>query len=84
MGQVREIVIEYHHQPGLPRTLHKILELLHRQGFEYLINDFDAETNIGSCPPFHLGPESRYYLLVYARRNDGTGRVSADSGYDSK
>lgn len=84
LGQVREMVIEYHHQPGLPRTLHKILELLHRQGFEYLINDFDSETNIGSCPPFHLGPESRYYLLVYARRNDGTGRISADYGYDGK
>ena len=84
LSQVREMVIEYHHEPGLPRTLHKLLELLHRQGFEYLINDLDSETNIGSCPPFRLGPESRYYLLVYARRNDGTDRVSTDTGYDGK
>jgi hypothetical protein len=68
LRQVREMVIEYHHLPGLPRTLHKILELLHRQGFEYLINDFDAETNSGVRPPFRLTPESRYFLLIYARR----------------
>jgi len=59
---VREMVIEYHHLPGLQRTLHKILELLHCQGFEYLINDFDSETNSGVRPPFHLNPNSRYYL----------------------
>lgn len=68
--QVREMVIEYHHLPGLPRTLHKILELLHRQGFEYLINDFDSETSSAVHPPFHLNPDSRYYLLIYAQKRD--------------
>jgi hypothetical protein len=62
------MVIEYHHLPGLPRTLHHILDLLDRQGFEYLINDFDSETNGGVQPPFHLTPESRYFLLLYAKR----------------
>lgn len=70
LRQVREMVIEYHHLPGLPRTLHKTLELLHGQGFECLINDFDSETNPGVCPPFQLMPETRYYLLIYARRLD--------------
>ncbi len=70
LRQVREMVIEYHHQPGLPRTLHSILELLHRHGFEYLVNDFDAQTNAGVCPPFKLTPESSYYLLIYAKRMD--------------
>lgn len=42
------MVIEYHHLPGIPRTLHRILELLHRSGFECLLNDFDAELN-GVC-----------------------------------
>jgi FkbM family methyltransferase len=65
---VREMVVEYHHLPGLPRTLHKILELLHSLGFEYLINDFDSETNSAVRPPFRLSPESRYYLLIYARQ----------------
>jgi FkbM family methyltransferase len=71
--QVREMVIEYHHLPGLPRTLHRILALLDRQGFEFLINDFDAITNPGSLPPFRLEPASRYFLLVYARRLRSVG-----------
>jgi FkbM family methyltransferase len=65
---VNEMVIEYHHLPGLPRTLHNILSLLDRQGFEYLVNDFDSETNGGVQPPFRLAPDSRYFLLIYARR----------------
>jgi FkbM family methyltransferase len=67
---VRQMVIEYHHLPGLPRTLHQILAFLHDQGFEYLINDFDSETNSAVRPPFQLSPETRYYLLIYARRLD--------------
>jgi hypothetical protein len=66
--QVREIIIEYHHLPGLPRTLHEILGLLHRNGFEYLINDFDSSINPGTQPPFRLQPDSRYFLLIYGRR----------------
>ena len=70
LRQVREMVIEYHHLPNLPRTLHDILALLHRQGFEYLVNDFDSETNGGVAPPFHLTPATCYFLLVYAKRID--------------
>jgi len=69
LSNVNAMVIEYHHLPGLPRTLHKILELLHRQGFEYLVNDFDLETNPAAEPPFCLNPASRYCLLVYAQRH---------------
>jgi FkbM family methyltransferase len=68
LDRVKEMVIEYHHLPGLPRTLHKILEILDRQGFEYLINDFDAETNGSVAPPFKLAPKSRYFLLIYAKK----------------
>jgi FkbM family methyltransferase len=74
---VKEMVIEYHHLPGLPRTLHNILDLLDRQGFEYLVNDFDSETNGGVQPPFRLAPESRYFLLIYGRR---TGAPSKGHG----
>jgi FkbM family methyltransferase len=70
LRQIKEMIIEYHHLPGLPRSLHDILQLLHRQGFEYLINDFDSETNGGVQPPFRLTPESRYFLLIYAKRLD--------------
>jgi Methyltransferase FkbM domain len=70
LRQIREMVIEYHHLPKLSRSLRQILILLHRQGFEYLINDFDSETNGGVQPPFRLTPESHYFLLVYAKRTD--------------
>jgi FkbM family methyltransferase len=70
LRQIREMIIEYHHLPGLPRSLHEILQILHRQGFEYLINDFDSDTNGGVQPPFRLFPESRYFLLIYAKRMD--------------
>lgn len=70
LRNVREMIIEYHHLPGLPRTLHEILTILHQQGFEYLIYDFDAQTNPGSQPPFRLGPDSRMFLLIYAKRID--------------
>ena len=63
---VREMVVEYHHFPGVPRTLHKILDLLDRQGFEYLINDFCDWDALQ--PPFELTRDSRYCLLVYAKR----------------
>ena len=68
LRNIEAMVIEYHHLPGLPRTLHKILALLDRKGFEYLINHFDYENNPGLRPPFHLTPRSRYYLLIYGKR----------------
>ena len=80
LRQVREMVIEYHHLPGLPRTLHRILELLHRQGLEYLINSFDSKTNPGVGTPFCLYPNSRYYLLIYSRRID---RIAAPGGTEN-
>jgi FkbM family methyltransferase len=68
LPNVSELVIEYHHQPGLPRSLHGILGLLHDAGFEYLLHDFDVRTNAGSHPPFELSGDSRFYLLIYATR----------------
>ena len=68
LRKVRELLIEYHHLPGLPRTLHDILGILHRNGFEYLLYDFDRETNPAAQPPFRLSPETRMFLLIYARR----------------
>ena len=70
LRKIRCMVVEYHHLPGWPRTLHRILELLDRHGFGYLIHDFDAETNPHVQPPFQLGSQTRYYLLIYAQRKD--------------
>jgi FkbM family methyltransferase len=70
LKNVGQMVIEYHHLPGLPRTLHMLLALLHRNGFEYLVNSFDSETSPNGRPPFRLTAETRHFLLVYARRLD--------------
>jgi FkbM family methyltransferase len=70
LRQVRELILEYHHLPGLPRRLHQILALLHGSGFDYLVNDFDGLTNPAVQPPFELTADTRYYLLVYARRRE--------------
>lgn len=65
---VAQLVLEYHGFPELGDRLHLILDLLHRHGFRYMIHDFDAQTNAASKPPFHLDAETRYFLLVAARR----------------
>jgi FkbM family methyltransferase len=70
IGNVRELIVEYHHLPGLRRSLHEILSLLHENGFEYIINSFDHDSSPGAQPPFHLESNSMYYLLVYAKRLD--------------
>lgn len=70
LRRIDQMVIEYHHLPGLPRTLHKILALLDELGFEYLINDFDRVTNPHAHPPFRLTPRTSYYLLIFAQRMD--------------
>jgi FkbM family methyltransferase len=65
---VKQMVIEYHHLPGLPRTLHKILELLNRHGFEYVVSDFDLPTYGNLRPPMQLDGSTRYYRHVFASR----------------
>jgi len=68
LRQVREMAIEYHHLPGLPRTLHKILSLLDKLGFEYVVSDFDLETYSGAKPPIVLNEKTSYFRHIYARQ----------------
>jgi len=68
LRNVKELVIEYHNWPGEEQRLGKILELLASQGFQYLVHDFDAETNGATKPPFHINPKTTWFCLVYARR----------------
>lgn len=70
LRNIREMVIEYHHLPGLPRTLHKILDLLHKQNFEYAVSDFGYDTYARPRPPVTLRPETCYYRHIYACRMD--------------
>lgn len=65
---VNELCLEYHGFPEIGQRLHRILALLDRNGFRYLIHDFDKETNPATKPPFSISPKSRFYLLIYAKR----------------
>jgi FkbM family methyltransferase len=67
LSHVRRMVLEYHHQEGA-RPLHEILALIDGEGFDYLIHDFDAQTNPWTKPPFRLGHDSRYFLLIFAQQ----------------
>lgn len=67
---VREMNIQYHHLPGLPRTLSKILCLLDRQNFEYVVSDFGLDLYGRARPPVSLDREARHYRQIYARRRE--------------
>jgi len=64
----RNIVFEYHHVPGQDASLHEILDLLHRNGFLYAVNDFGPLISPGLQPPLEITAETKYYLLVFASR----------------
>jgi FkbM family methyltransferase len=65
---IKEMVIGYHGFPELGQNLHQILTILDRAGFRYMIHDFDAETNPFTKPPFKLRENTRFYLLVHAKK----------------
>lgn len=64
---VQHIVLEYHGWPNRPQYLGAILETLDRNGFRYLVHDFDKETNPATKPPFYVEPATLWFSLVYAR-----------------
>jgi len=68
LRHIRELILEYHGWAGAPQGLGAILELLDRNGFRYLVHDFDAETGRASKPPFRLTPRKTWFCLVYALR----------------
>jgi FkbM family methyltransferase len=70
LRNIDEIVLEYHGWPGQPQRLGQLLVLLEREGYRYLLHDFDAETCSASKPPFHLRRGTTWFCLVYARRDD--------------
>lgn len=65
---INELVIEYHGFKEAGQNLHEILGILDRAGFRYMIHDFDNETNNVSKPPFHLDEDTRFFLLIYAKK----------------
>jgi hypothetical protein len=68
LSQVRELVMEYHGWPIGEQRLGPILELLDKNGFRYLVHDFDSETGFATKPPFSWDDGKTWYCLVYAKR----------------
>jgi FkbM family methyltransferase len=71
LRNVRELVVEYHGWAAGEQRLGELLALLDREGFRYLVHDFDAETCASSKPPFRLTSDTTWFCLVYARQKDG-------------
>ena len=68
MSNIKEIALEYHGFAGKKQELGDILNLLDRNGFRYLVHDFDAETTTANKPPFKIQPDTTWFCLVYAKR----------------
>lgn len=70
LGNVRQMVVEYHGWAGKPQRLGDLLNLLDRQGFRYFVHDFDTETCSITKPPFKHRPRADWFCLVHAQRPD--------------
>src|SRR4051812_10056034 len=70
LRNVQQLVIEYHGWPDSRQRLGPILSLLDAQGFRYLLNHFDYATNGAVRPPFSVARDTRWFALVYAKRQD--------------
>jgi len=70
LQNIRQMVIEYHGWPGEKQKLGDILQLLERNGYRYLLHDFDPETCSASKPPFRMTEKTTWFCLIYATRGD--------------
>jgi FkbM family methyltransferase len=68
LTNVRKLVVEYHGWRQGPQQLGDLLNVLDRQGFRYLLHDFDTESCGTSKPPFRLRARAPWFCLVYAER----------------
>ena len=69
LGQVDQVLIEYHGFAELPQSLHRILARLDQHGLTYVVSHF-GERNWLGVPPRRLDRRFCYFLLVYGRRLD--------------
>jgi len=70
LRNVRRLVLEYHGWTDSPQNLGDILNLLDREGYRYLIHDFDVETGPATKPPFEFRPGRPWFCLVYAEATE--------------
>ncbi len=77
LASVREMVVVHQSNPEQEQDLGKVLELLAKHGFRYMIHDFDAQTCSASKPPFRMKSGTRWSCLIYARRIGNTASPAA-------
>jgi FkbM family methyltransferase len=68
--RIHQMNIEYHRLPGVPCTLHAILDLLHRNGFTYVVSDFGIAMYGSARPPANVDPDTMYWRQIFARQID--------------
>lgn len=64
LNLINEIIIEYHCFNNLEQNLHKILAILDKNGFKYLITDIPC---FKVKKPFVLKKPYKYFNLIYAK-----------------
>ncbi len=70
LKNVSEMIIEFHSFKGEEQRLQELLTILSRNGFRYMLNHFDYESNLAVKPPFKIDDQTTYILLLYAKRMD--------------
>lgn len=64
---VKQIIFEYHAFHDLPQNLGKILQILDRNGFSYVVTD---ATSSKTPVPFNMPSDYKYFNLVYAKNKN--------------
>lgn len=67
LGNAERIILEYHGWAKGPQRLGELLGLLERNGYRYMVHDFDSETNPATKPPFG-DAHAAWFCLVYGQR----------------
>jgi FkbM family methyltransferase len=68
LRDVQQLVFEYHGWAHQEQRLSELLSILDRNGFRYIVHDFDHETGYATKPPFRLNAKTVWFCLVYAKR----------------
>jgi FkbM family methyltransferase len=64
LGQIKEIIFEYHCFEHLPQNLGNILQLLDKNNFQYVVRSLPIEN---TPLPFEFPKNYKYFNLVYAK-----------------